>query len=357
RDLYFIKYPSKDWGTLLNTETDKSSIAKLIGVTIDEKADSDIVRNGDLKKLINYINQADKKDPQIAINGPLTSTNKIPAGSPLSPVSTPNAMPGPANYPIASSGESAPGMESRVSIGSSPETEAIEMKKLNWRFYSYGQTSNEFGVNQNNWMNQNYHSGWNRRYKGYGTQTLASEASKAAIPSPQNTKKIDTEVSITEISAQPKNEEMDDKSIIKDAESLDIDSMKTNSPELTETTTTESLRTTDLPIDKIKINIDTSRKQTTLFPQQQQQQPVQIIQYFFQQPFAPPGNSLPSAVLPVDLPFYRPANMDTDKLIENEASIDKENTRLELDELKAMILSLKEELKASTKTDFNVFEY
>ncbi|KAL7670250.1 hypothetical protein ACOME3_005189 [Neoechinorhynchus agilis] len=123
-------------------------------------------------------------------------------------------------------GESAPGMESRVSIGSSPETEAIEMKNstgdstamakpvmssastsaaiTNSPSYDFGQ--NPWG---NNWMNQNYHSGWNRRYKGYGTQTLASEASKAAIPSPQNTKKIDTEVSITEISAQPKNEEMD----------------------------------------------------------------------------------------------------------------------------------------------------
>ncbi|KAL7673110.1 hypothetical protein ACOME3_007982 [Neoechinorhynchus agilis] len=293
RDLYFIKHPSKDWGTLLNTETDKSSIAKLIGVTTDEKAVSDIVRNGDLKKLINYINQADKKDPQIAINGPLASTNKKPAGSPLLPVSTPNAMSGPANYPIASSGESAPGMESRVSIGSSPESEAIEMKNstgdstamakpvmssASTRAAITNSPSYDFGQNPwgNNWMNQNYHSGWNHSYKGYGTQTLASEASKAEIPSPQNTQKIDTEVSITEIPAQPKNEEMNDKSIIKDAESLDIDSMKTNSPELTETTTTESLRTTDLPIDKIKINIDTSRTPTTLFPQQQQ--PVQIMQ-------------------------------------------------------------------------------
>ncbi|KAL7673109.1 hypothetical protein ACOME3_007981 [Neoechinorhynchus agilis] len=40
--------------------------------------------------------------------------------------------------------------------------------------------------------------------------------------------------------------------------------------------------------------------------------------------------------------------MNTEKLIQNATSIDKENTRLELDELKAMILSLKEELKAST---------
>ncbi|KAL7670386.1 hypothetical protein ACOME3_005320 [Neoechinorhynchus agilis] len=41
--------------------------------------------------------------------------------------------------------------------------------------------------------------------------------------------------------------------------------------------------------------------------------------------------------------------MNTDKLIENETSMVKQDTRSEFNELKAMILSLKEELKASSK--------
>ncbi|KAL7670385.1 hypothetical protein ACOME3_005319 [Neoechinorhynchus agilis] len=324
RDLYFIKYPSKEWGTLLNTETDKSCIAKLIGITIDEKPDSDIVGNRDMEKLINYLNQADKKDPQTAINGPLTSINKMYGGSPLLPVSTPNPMSRPANYPIASSGESVHGMGSPMKVGSSPETEPIEMKSLTGNSIAMAKPvmsstspsaeitnspSYDFGHNQwgNNWWNQNYPSGWNDRYKGYGTQALASQASKVEVPSPQNTKSTDEE-------ASPKTQGMEHKSILKGADvkpkiifddypttnsSLNIASMKTNAPKLTETTSTEYLTTTNAPMEEIKINTETSTMPTTLFTQQ----PVQIIQYFFQQPFAPSGNNLASAVLPVDLPL------------------------------------------------------
>ncbi|KAL7667805.1 hypothetical protein ACOME3_010370 [Neoechinorhynchus agilis] len=162
-------------------------------------------------------------------------------------------------------------MESRIKSSASPSAALINSP------------SYDFGPNPcgNNWCNQNYQSRWNKSYKGYEAQTLPSQASKAEVPSQKNTKNIVKGVSITGIPAQPKTEGIEHKSILKGADvkpkvifddhrttnsSLDIESIKTTSLELTEITTAESLRTTDVSIEKMEITTEASKTPTALEP-------------------------------------------------------------------------------------------